>query len=132
MNNYLLDTHILLWSLLEPERLHRKVASVLEDRENTLWISPVTTWEIMILAEKGRIILNNEPQQWLEAVYGKIPFKQAVLNHTVAMQSRKIALPHQDPADRFIAASAVIYELILITADINLIKAADSYSVLAN
>jgi len=48
------------------------------------------------------------------------------------MQSRLIKLPHQDPADRFIAASAVVYDLILVTSDNYLIKGAKSYSVLPN
>ena len=51
--------------------------------------------------------------------------KQAAINHEVAMQSRLIKLPHQDPADRFIAASAVVYDLVLVTADKYLIKAAN-------
>jgi PIN domain nuclease of toxin-antitoxin system len=68
----------------------------------------------------------------MQNVLNSMPFKQATLNHEVAMQSRLIKLPHQDPADRFIAASAVVYDLTLITADRYLIKAAKSYSVLPN
>ena len=53
----LLDTHILLWGLLEPERLNRRVAAELQDPQNEIWLSPINVWEIMILAEKGRIVL---------------------------------------------------------------------------
>jgi len=129
MNNYLLDTHVLLWSLLEPERLTERVAKELENPANEIWISPITTWEIMILAEKGRIELNIEPIAWMESVLNTVPFKQAALNHEVAMKSRSIQLPHQDPADRFIAASAAVYDLILVTSDRLLIDSADGYSV---
>ena len=132
MNKLLLDTHILLWSLLEPERLSDKVTRELENPSNEIWISPITTWEIIILAEKGRVELNDEPVAWMQKVLNSMPFKQATLNHEVAMQSRQIKLPHQDPADRFIAASAAVYDLILVTADQYLIKAAKSYSVFAN
>lgn len=65
-------------------------------------------------------------------VLSTLPFHEAALNHEVAMQSRKISLPHQDPADRFIASPAAVYGLILITADKNLIKGAVDYSVLPN
>ena len=58
--------------------------------------------------------------------------KQASLSHEVAMQSRLIKLPRQDPADRFIAASAAVYDPILTTSDKYLIKAAESYAVLPN
>ena len=132
MNKLLFDTHILLWSLLEPKRLSDKVTLELENPSNEVWISPITTWEIIILAEKGRVELNDEPVAWMQNVLNSMPFKQATLNHEVAMQSRLIKLPHQDPADRFIAASAAVYDLILVTADQYLIKAAKSYSVFAN
>lgn len=46
----LLDTHILLWSLLEPDRLHPRVAWELERAGNQLWLSPISTWEILILS----------------------------------------------------------------------------------
>jgi PIN domain nuclease of toxin-antitoxin system len=132
MNKLLLDTHILLWSLMEPERLSDNVTRELENPANEIWISPITTWEIIILAEKGRVELTDEPVAWMQNVLNSVPFKQATLNHEVAIQSRLIKLPHQDPADRFIAASAAVYDLILVTSDKNLIKAAKIYSVLAN
>ena len=121
-----------MWSLPEPERLSDNVTSELEDSANEIWISPITTWEIIILVEKGRVELNDEPVAWMQNVLDSMPFKQATVNHEVAMQSRLIKLPHQDPADRFIAASAVVYDLILVTADNYLIKAAKSYAVLPN
>jgi len=126
---FLLDTHVLLWSLLEPERLSSEVAIQLEDPTHELWLSPISTWEVMLLAEKGRIVLDEAPAQWMEKVLRAIPFHQASLNHEVAIRSRTIVLPHQDPADRFIAASAIVYDLILVTADENLIEAATSYTV---
>jgi hypothetical protein len=43
VNSYLLDTHILLWSLLEPQRLSQNAALELDDVANEMWISPITT-----------------------------------------------------------------------------------------
>ena len=132
MSKLLLDTHILLWSLLDPERLSDKVTGELEDPASEIWISSITTWEVIILSEKGRVELDDEPVAWMQNVLTSMPFKQATLNNEVAMQSRLIKLPHQDPADRFIAASAAVYDLILVTSDKYLINAAESYSVLPN
>ena len=129
MNKYLLDTHILLWSLLEPQRLSTNVARELDDAANELWISPITTWEILVLAEKGRIELDVDPVAWMKKVLDAVPLNQAALNHEVAIKSRQIRLPHNDPADRFIAASAAVYDLILVTADRRIIEAADGFSV---
>ncbi len=132
MNKYLLDTHILLWSLLEPSYLKDAVATEIDNPDNEVWLSPITTWEILILAEKDRIQLDAPPSEWMKNVLNTLPFKEARLNNEVAIQSREILLPHQDPADRFIAATASVYRLTLVTADRNLIDAAESYSVLPN
>jgi PIN domain nuclease of toxin-antitoxin system len=53
------DTHIWLWSLLEPDRLARRVAEELEKPDNELWLSPVSVWEFLILVEKGRVSLDS-------------------------------------------------------------------------
>jgi len=98
--------------------------------ENEIWLSPITTWEVMILAEKGRIQLDATPSAWVESVLATLAFKEARLTHEVALKSRAVQLPHQDPADRFLAASAWVYELILVTADRNLISSATHFSVL--
>jgi len=132
MNKYLLDTHILLWSLIAPSYLSEEVAKELDDPAHELWLSPITTWEIIILSEKGRIELDASPVSWMKNVLSTLPFQEATLNHEVAMQSRDVRLPHQDPADRFIAASAIVYGLTLVTADKNLINGASAYSVFPN
>jgi len=132
MNKYLLDTHILLWSLLEPSCLSDDVTRELDNPAHELWLSPITTWEIIILAEKGRIQLDAPPAAWMQNVLSALPFQEATLNHEVAMQSRDVRLPHQDPADRFIVASAIVYGLTLVTADRNLIDGASTYSVFPN
>ena len=115
--NLLLDTHIFLWSLLEPGRLSSQTAKALESPENRLWLSPITTWETLVLAQKGRIILDPDPFNWLKNVFNKIPFSEAPLTHEVATASRKTGLAHPDPADNFLAATAKVYGLVLVTAD---------------
>ncbi|MFH2219588.1 MAG: type II toxin-antitoxin system VapC family toxin [Pseudomonadota bacterium] len=127
----LLDTHILLWSLLDPARLTGKVASELENPANELWLSPITTWEILILVEKGRVVLDTDPSTWIRDVLKKIPVRKAPINHEISIQSRSLNLSHEDPADRFLAATAMVYDLTLVTADERLLTA-DQYAVLPN
>ncbi|WPD22303.1 MAG: type II toxin-antitoxin system VapC family toxin [Candidatus Electrothrix scaldis] len=114
---YLLDTHIWLWCLLEPERLDETVVSVIEDQNNDLFISPITIWETLILAEKGRIDLGSSPLEWIDEALQLTPVQELPLSCAIAVKSRTIELPHQDPADRFIAATAWEHDLILITED---------------
>ncbi|MFZ1984205.1 MAG: type II toxin-antitoxin system VapC family toxin [Desulfatitalea sp.] len=132
MNKYLLDTHIFLWCLLEPACLKADLAKELENPANELWLSPITTWEVIILCERGRLVLDDHPATWMRNALDTLPFREATLNHAVAIQSRRLRLPHQDPADRFIAASAMVHGLTLMTADRNLIEGAGMYSVFAN
>lgn len=114
---YLLDTHIWLWSLLEPNKINKKTAEVLRNKDNELFISPITVWETLILAEKERIELDPSPKEWILEALKHGPVKEAKLSHAIAIKSRLIELPHKDPADRFIAATAWEYDLTLITAD---------------
>jgi PIN domain nuclease of toxin-antitoxin system len=127
----LLDTHIFLWSLLEPDRLGKRVAAELERSSNELWLSPMTIWEVLILAWKKRIVLDVDPMTWIREVLRKIPFREAPVNHEVAMQSRIVSLPHQDPVDRFLAATSMVFDLTLVTADERLLHC-ESLVTLAN
>lgn len=121
----LLDTHIFLWSLLEPEKLGKNTTEILENPGNEIWLSPITLWETIVLAGKGRISLNKEPGEWLRMVLKQIPLREAPLNFNVAIESRYITVAHHDPADRFLAATAKIYNLTLVTADQNLLACPD-------
>ncbi len=118
----LLDTHIWLWSLLEPARLSRRVARALEDKRNELWLSPISVWELVILIDKGRITLDQEAGQWIAAGMQAAGIKEAPVTHEVALETRRIGLPHRDPADRFIAATAKVFDLTLITADRHVLR----------
>ncbi len=127
----LLDTHIFLWSLLEPERLVRRVAAELEAVDNELWLSSISVWEILVLAEKGRILLDLDPPVWIRTALKKIPIRELPVDHEVAIHSRLVDLPHGDPADRFLAATARVRDLTLVTADRRLIGA-PGFEVLPN
>ena len=119
----LLDTHIFIWGLMEPERLSPRVAEVLENPANELWLSPIVIWEVLILAEKGRLELKPDPLRWVRRVLGEIPFREAPFTYEIAIQSRLVDLPHRDPVDRFLAATALVYDLTLVTADERLLNA---------
>jgi PIN domain nuclease of toxin-antitoxin system len=126
---FLLDTHIFVWSNLNPSRISRRAAKVIADPRNELWISPVTTWEIIFLHRKGRLNLKDGPVSWISTALSRMPFREAPLTHEVALASDAVVLPHRDPADTFLAATAKVYDLTLATADDNLLKG-KGYAVL--
>jgi PIN domain nuclease of toxin-antitoxin system len=111
----LLDTHIWLWSLREPARLGSRVRHELKDRNNELWLSPVSTWEALLLNAKGRIRIQGELTGWLARATAHL--REAPLTHEIVLAAHQLPLPHPDPADRFLAASAQVLGLTLVTAD---------------
>jgi PIN domain nuclease of toxin-antitoxin system len=113
----LLDTHIWIWSLLDPAKLSRRVRAELETPDNELWLSPISVWELLILIEKGRVEVDKDPIPWVAEVSRASALREAAVTHDVAVESRVIDLPHQDPVDRFLAATARVYDLTLVTAD---------------
>ena len=128
--NLLVDTHIWLWSHLDPRRLSKRVARALSDPRNELWLSPISLWETLLLCKKGSIVLNS-PSGWISEAMQKAPFREAPLTHEVALTTEAVHLVHRDPADRFLAATAMVYGLTLVTSDDNLIEGT-GYTVLAN
>jgi PIN domain nuclease of toxin-antitoxin system len=126
----LLDTHVWVWSHLDPGRVSR-VRSALVAPANELWLSPISVWEFLLLVERGRIVVRGEAGQWIRTALERAPMHEATLNHEVALLSRSLALPHQDPADRFLAASAAVHDLVLVTEDARLL-AGKGYRTLAS
>lgn len=131
--NLLLDTHIWVWSHVAPERLTKRVTAALLDRGNELWLSPISVWEFLLLAERGRVRTRTgeTPAEWIDAALARTPMRDAALTRAVALRSRTVTLGHADPADRFLAATADVYELTLVTADERLSKG-KGFRTLAN
>jgi PIN domain nuclease of toxin-antitoxin system len=111
----LLDTHIWIWSLTEPKRLSRRVLQELKDRNNEIWLSPVSTWEVLLLHAKGRIQLHGNAREWVTKATAYM--REAPLTHEIVAAAQDLPLSHQDPADRFLAATAAVLGLTLVTAD---------------
>ena len=125
----LLDTHIWIWSLAEPKQLSRRVQHELKDQNNELWLSPVSTWEVLLLHAKGRIQLHGNARDWVTRATAHM--REAPLTHEIVAAAQELPLAHQDPADRFLAATAGVLGLTLVTADHRLLGLG-TISTLAN
>ena len=118
----LLDTHIWIWSVVEPGKLRRNVAQALANEGNELWLSPISIWELSILVKKNRIELSEDFHAWVSRALSQTSFREAPLTNDVAFEVSKMRFSHRDPADHFIAASAKVFDLTLVTADPRLLK----------
>jgi PIN domain nuclease of toxin-antitoxin system len=117
--------------MLEPDRLSGRVRRVLDSPASELWLSPISIWELLSLHAKKRVLLDMPVEAWVAEALRAAPKKEAPLTHEIALESHRIALPHRDPADRFLVATANVFGLTLITADTTLIEA-KACSVLAD
>jgi PIN domain nuclease of toxin-antitoxin system len=127
----LLDTHIWLWSLVDRKRLSSRVIGELGDSGNELWLSPISIWELVTLCQKGRITLDQDVDAWIAHKLSAVPLREAPVTYEVARETGRLRLPQRDPADRFLLATAKVFELTLVTADEHLLKTRD-VAVLAN
>jgi PIN domain nuclease of toxin-antitoxin system len=110
-----------------------KVARELTNPKNELWLSPISIWELSVLVRKHRIELDRDFDSWVAAALALTAMREAPLTHDVAIEVARIPFTHRDPADRFIAASAKVFGLTLVTADPRLIELkSKEISVLGN
>jgi PIN domain nuclease of toxin-antitoxin system len=120
--NLLLDTHIWIWNDIAPEKLTSEITRELANLENHLWLSPVSIWEVTVLLEKRRIDLKQDFRIWADESVADLQLHEATITWEVAHELRYTMPGHRDPADRFLVATAKVYDLTLITADERLIS----------
>jgi len=113
----LLDTHIWIWSQLDPDRLSARVSAALQAEDSEIWLSSISLWELSILVEKGRVELDEHVDAWMARALEAAPMREAPVSHSVVRGLQLIETPHRDPADRFIAATAAVLDLHLVTTD---------------
>lgn len=113
----LLDTHIWLWSVIDPSRLTSRVAKALTDSENELWLSSISVWELTVLHRKQRMKMPPDVLAWVTKSMEDLKLTEAPLTIEVALAVASISFSHADPADHLIAASAKVFDLTLVTAD---------------
>ncbi|MCI5163661.1 MAG: type II toxin-antitoxin system VapC family toxin [Candidatus Electrothrix sp. AX5] len=116
----ILDTHAWIWWISNPEKLEGAASLAIEQAidQNGILISSISTWEIALLVDKGRLTLSIDVRDWVRKTES-LPFVRFMpVDNTIALRS--VALPgvfHADPADRIIVATALSTGLPLVTKD---------------
>lgn len=115
----LLDTHVVVWLLLDPARLskraHDAILQARIDRE-ALGYSLISVYEIAYAARRGRIPLVASVEEFIRALEKRL----VAIEFSSAIAQRAATLPepfHGDPMDRIIAATAIVEGCALITCD---------------
>jgi PIN domain nuclease of toxin-antitoxin system len=120
VRGYLLDTHVWFWYLVGSERLPQPLRERIDAAPGDCWLSAVSVWELGLLARRGRVEISGSYRAWVGAAFARLPLQEAPLTREVAIRSLEIDLGHRDPADHFLAATALTHELTLLTADARL------------
>ncbi len=115
----LLDTHVFLWLLAEPERLGGHIAS-LEDPGNELLVSAASSWEIAIKVQLGKLDLPDDPKRYVPNRMQAIGAKPLPIEHNHALAVSELPPLHRDPFDRLLVAQARDLGLQVVTADVQI------------
>ncbi len=114
----LLDTHVLVWLDSGDTRLGKKALTAIDKtfKENTLFVSAISFWEVAMLIEKKRLEISVPVDQWRKNLLDN-GLQEIALKGDIAIQSANLPHFHGDSADRMIIASAVNSNAALCTAD---------------
>lgn len=112
----LLDTHILLWALIEPGRLGASVTADLESPDNTVLFSSASIWELAIKAGLGRLEVRVRPDE-IAAAAIETGFMELPVQSRAAGLVASLPHHHRDPFDRLLIAQAMTEPAMFFTAD---------------
>jgi len=117
-----LDTNALVWLLKQSDRLGSQAISRIDEafRDSRVFVSVISFWEIAILVAKNRLALDKSVDQWRAGVL-RLGIEEIPLYSEVAIASVALSGLHGDPADRFIAATAIRQGAPLVTSDAKLL-----------
>jgi PIN domain nuclease of toxin-antitoxin system len=115
--NYLADTHVLLWSFFEPERLSKTVRGILLDESNDIYYSPISLWEISIKHGLNKLHLDGMTPEEFYAVLDESYFLCSPVEPLTAITNFRLPRYHKDPFDRFLIWEAIKNDYVLLSAD---------------
>jgi PIN domain nuclease of toxin-antitoxin system len=113
----LLDTCALLWLVGDPTRLSKSARTVLADPGTELCVSAISAFEIAVKHRKGKLALPLPARDWLREAFESYAIRELPVTSEIAAMAPEVAVPHADPCDRMIIATAQVHRLPVMTSD---------------
>ncbi len=114
----LLDTHVFLWAVLEPEKLSRRSLELLEDPDNKLLVSVASAWEISTKFRLGRLDGAKSVVRHYQQALSGLGAESLPITNAHALLAGSWPMDHKDPFDRMLAAQAHLGSFPIVSADI--------------
>lgn len=116
---YLIDTHVFIWALMDTKKIPKKTFEILEDANNTVYISSMSFWEIAIKAQSKKLELHGINVLQLPHIAKQLNF--TILDPQtydyVSISQIPLKENHHDPFDRMLIQQAIRNDLVLISKD---------------
>ena len=114
-NKFLLDTHALVWSVFDPEKLTERAREALEDGENEIYVSAVSAFEIANKVRIGKLEFCRPLAEAFSDHALREGFRHLGLDHEHARLGGSLSFAHKDPFDRLLIAQAQIGQMTLVS-----------------
>jgi len=114
------DTHIIIWNALKPEMLSRKAEKAIStaNKSDGIIFCDISLWEIAMLMHKGRLSIDVEYLEFIKLILESNNYVYRGITPEIARLSANLFSDNnKDPADRIIAATSIIENAKLVTAD---------------
>jgi len=115
--NILLDTCVFLWIIRGDTSLSRAARVAFSDPANTVYLSAVSVWEIMVKHQLGWLPLPEPPQVYVPDEREKHAILPLDLNEAAVLELRRLPDLHSDPFDRMLICQAIAHSMVLLTPD---------------
>ena len=115
--SYLLDTHTFLWMAGDLSSLSAIALDIAEEKNNSLFLSAASAWEIAMLQQLNRVDLPDAPQSFIPEAMQKLNVLPIPMGVTTAISASTLPFIHRDPFDRIIIAEALEEKITILIKD---------------
>jgi PIN domain nuclease of toxin-antitoxin system len=117
----LLDTHSLLWAVIEPSYLSRVASEAIQDKANTIYVSAASAWEIATKVRLGKLPEAAEfERRFVGIVVEVAQYELLPIEADISLRAGRLPGKHKDPFDRMIAAQALELDIPVFSIDAKL------------